>query len=119
MMVRLNRESKGSARVLRGLQTVGIVNAGLTMQVRRLCCPGGHVCVLKTEERLVVPTDVGGVVELARIVMSMLQVKEMIGECEKMLRERGCAKTVEEALGEEGEKVDLRWFVDTDPESRG
>ncbi|TGZ76246.1 hypothetical protein EX30DRAFT_266164 [Ascodesmis nigricans] len=51
MLVHLNRETRGDAKVLRKLQTVGIVNAGRAMQVKRLAWAAGTVCVLKTEER--------------------------------------------------------------------
>ena len=121
MLVRLNRESGGRARVLRRLQVVGLVCAGTALQVRRLVCPGGHVCVLRTEQRLAVPTGVEGLVDLLRIVLAVLQVREVVEETERALREGGGGDLMEELRGDgEGEqKVDLRWFVDTDPESRG
>lgn len=114
MMVFLNRESGYSMKILRRLQVVGLVCSGNNMQVFRLVCPGGQVCVLKTEQILTLPSNIEKLAGLLNIVLVILQLKEVIeGTAQAML----CGDVARERLrgSDPGETVILQWN-DTDPE---
>jgi hypothetical protein len=57
------------------LQVVGVVTAGLTLQICRLFNQRGYVCLLKTEKVHQVPPTVGELINLLFLLKSVVQMK--------------------------------------------
>ncbi|KAG0642379.1 hypothetical protein HOY80DRAFT_639417 [Tuber brumale] len=79
MISRLDGIVKGDPQIRRRIQVVGISTAGLALQFARLGHPGvGYVCLLQREEVIRVPTGVEELPDLLRMLVMVVQMKQLI-----------------------------------------
>lgn len=81
MLGRLHRLVDGDVEVVGKLQVVGIVTAGLALQLCRLFNPHGYVCLLKREKVHQVPSSVDKLQDLLLLLAYVVKIKGIIKEC--------------------------------------
>ncbi|RUP51247.1 hypothetical protein BC936DRAFT_149250 [Jimgerdemannia flammicorona] len=81
MLVRLCEFVHFEEGKTRQLQVVGLLHAGLKLQVLRIGSPKGYVSVFKREALNEVPVEVEKLKDLIKLLASVWQMKKMIMDC--------------------------------------
>ncbi|KAH0608083.1 uncharacterized protein H6S33_002135 [Morchella sextelata] len=115
MLARLRGAVENDAEAVRRLQVVGLMNAGLRMQVVRMGVvgKGGNVAVLQRGRVKALPTEVGALRGVFAVMISVVMFKRMIQDCVEVVKGynglsgAGAGKTREEFLEELGRQNEL------------
>lgn len=93
----LHRLCQAAHKSKRGMvQVVGFITAGLVLESFRLCNPQGYVCVLKRQSRQQVPTSVKHLKILLSLLISVVQMKQIVAQCVDAVRSHSHAPATSE-----------------------
>ncbi|KAA8894156.1 hypothetical protein FN846DRAFT_895348 [Sphaerosporella brunnea] len=93
----LHRLCQAAHKSKRGkVQVVGFITAGLVLESFRLCNPQGYVCVLKRQSRQQVPTSVKHLKILLSLLISVVQMKQIVAQCVDAVRSHSHAAATSE-----------------------
>lgn len=87
-LVRAMRDMLGRVVQRGGKQVVGVVAAGLTLEIWRMFYYKGYTCVLKRERIHTVPTKVERLTDLLMLLSSVVRIKAIVKECADAVRAR-------------------------------
>ncbi|RPB17678.1 hypothetical protein P167DRAFT_7322 [Morchella conica CCBAS932] len=115
MLARLRGAVENDPEAVRRLQVVGLMNAGLRMQIMRMGVVGrgGNVSVLQRGRVKALPTEVGALRGVFAVMISVVMFKRMIQDCVEVVKGynglsgAGAGKTREEFLEELGRQNEL------------